>query len=215
MSISIETIDMNSRNLSISHLAWCALIALHLARADGLVTTPAQENLFLTRWLALAQKQRRFPRELAGDLQWLLNEGRTKGIKADLPGKFAYLWEAGSGDTIKQNDLFRLQHVLHMAVLQGWTYKIFDEKQWSGRRRERIDPNKLGLYLLKQSLHTCFDSDGQQTHPLLAKLGGGESACSKLNVIFLESGWTCCQDEITGYYFLHVSLLSSKSRQLT
>lgn len=34
------------------HLAWCALVALALARQEGGVLSPAQENLFLTRWLA-------------------------------------------------------------------------------------------------------------------------------------------------------------------
>lgn len=39
------------------HLAWCALVALALARQDGGVLSSAQENLFLTRWLASALKQ--------------------------------------------------------------------------------------------------------------------------------------------------------------
>ncbi|HGS4228956.1 TPA: DUF2913 family protein, partial [Klebsiella pneumoniae] len=43
------------------HLAWCGLIALALARQDGGVRSAAQANLFLTRWLATALKQRRFP----------------------------------------------------------------------------------------------------------------------------------------------------------
>ena len=42
---------MNNDNLNVSHLAWCGLIALHTARRDGIVTSPAQDNLFLTRWL--------------------------------------------------------------------------------------------------------------------------------------------------------------------
>lgn len=46
-------------------MAWCGLIALHLARKDGLVSTEAQENLFLTRWLSTVLKQKRFPREVA------------------------------------------------------------------------------------------------------------------------------------------------------
>lgn len=37
----------------------CALVALALARQDGGALSPAQENLFLTRWLAIALKQRR------------------------------------------------------------------------------------------------------------------------------------------------------------
>lgn len=41
------------------HLAWCALAALALVRQESGVLSPAQENLFLTRWLAAALKQRR------------------------------------------------------------------------------------------------------------------------------------------------------------
>ncbi|MCE2003841.1 DUF2913 family protein [Enterobacter asburiae] len=88
---------MNKDNLNVSHLAWCGLIALHTARRDGLVTSPAQVNLFLTRWLATAEKQRRFPREMASDISWLLKQGREKGLRADLPGKLEYLWRAGNG----------------------------------------------------------------------------------------------------------------------
>ncbi|ECF2367666.1 DUF2913 family protein, partial [Salmonella enterica subsp. enterica serovar Mountpleasant] len=49
------------------HLAWCALVALALARQEGGVLSLAQENLFLIRWLAAALKQRRFPREINPD----------------------------------------------------------------------------------------------------------------------------------------------------
>lgn len=67
------------------HLAWCGLIALALARQDGGVRSAAQANLFLTRWLATALKQRRFPREVSQDISWLLAQGRRHGIKARLP----------------------------------------------------------------------------------------------------------------------------------
>lgn len=69
------------------HLAWCALVALALARQNGGVISPAQENLFLTRWLATALKLRRFPREVAPDIEWLLKQGRQYGVGAKLAGK--------------------------------------------------------------------------------------------------------------------------------
>lgn len=47
----------NSLTEKSSHLAWCALIALHTAMKDGLVVSESQENIFLTRWLATALKQ--------------------------------------------------------------------------------------------------------------------------------------------------------------
>ena len=54
------------------HLAWCALVALALARQEQGELSPAQENLFLTRWLATALRQRRFSRDVASDIEWLL-----------------------------------------------------------------------------------------------------------------------------------------------
>jgi len=65
---------MNPDNTSVGHLAWCGLIALHMARQDRQVSTPAQETLFLTRCLAVAEK-RRFSKEPAPDIRWLLREG--------------------------------------------------------------------------------------------------------------------------------------------
>lgn len=74
------------------HLAWCALVALALARQYGGVLSPAQENLFLTRWLATALKQQRFSRDVAPDIEWLLKQGRQReaGQQAELPLAFLY-----------------------------------------------------------------------------------------------------------------------------
>lgn len=48
--------------------AWCALIALHTARKDGLIESESQENLFITLWFAQTKKQRRFSRDVATDI---------------------------------------------------------------------------------------------------------------------------------------------------
>lgn len=66
------------------HLAWCALMALALTRQNGGVLSPAQENLFLTRWLATALKLRRFSRDVSPDIEWLLKQARQRGVNARL-----------------------------------------------------------------------------------------------------------------------------------
>lgn len=76
------------------HLAWCALVALALARQKGDVLSPAQENLFLTRWLATALKQRRFSRDVTPNIEWLLKQGRQLGVSAKLASKLNYLWRS-------------------------------------------------------------------------------------------------------------------------
>lgn len=97
------------------HLAWCALVALKLAQQEGLVSSDAQKNLFLTRWLATALKQRRFHRDVTPDLEWLLKQGRLYGVRANLVSKLEYLWRSCTGELSEQNDLFRLTYALETA----------------------------------------------------------------------------------------------------
>lgn len=177
---------MKPCNTSVGHLAWCGLIALHMARQDGQAGTPAQETLFLTRWLAVAEKQRRFSKELAPEIRWLLREGREKGIRADLPGKLEYLWLTGSDALLTQNDLSRLQHALQALQMAGWVYRLLDEGQWQGRKALRLNPSVSGLYLHKDSLHAGFNPAGLQTAPLPARITGDLSA---LDSLLQRSGW--------------------------
>jgi len=162
---------MDKDNLNVSHLAWCGLVALHIARRDGLVTSPAQDNLFLTRWLAIAEKQRRFPRALASDISWLLKEGREKGLRGNLQA---------------QNDLFRLQHALHAVKLTGWIYMVLSENEWSGGRQLRLSPSVSGIYLRRSALDNGFDEHGRQRSPLPVRITGDLVALDKL---LQRSGW--------------------------
>lgn len=187
---------MDNGNLNASHLAWCGLVALHNARTDGQVSSPAQENLFLVRWLALAEKQRRFSREVAGDISWLLREGRSQGVHADLPGKLNYIWRAGSGSLKAQNDLYRLQHALHAVKLTGWVYMVLTEAQWSGRNRVRLNPAVSGIYINRAALDSGFDEEGKQQSPLPARISGHISNIAGLDVLLKRSGW--CREPVTG-----------------
>lgn len=78
------------------HLAWCALVALHTAREDGLVLSESQENLFISRWFAQAKKQRRFSRDVATDIDWILDQGRRLGVRARLRHKLDHLWRSST-----------------------------------------------------------------------------------------------------------------------
>ncbi|PKH19348.1 hypothetical protein CIG19_20100 [Enterobacterales bacterium CwR94] len=93
------------------HLAWCALVALALGRHNGEVSSPVQENIFLTRWLGSALKQRRFPRDVTPDIEWLLKQGRQLGVRAKLASKLNYLWCSSTGELSEQNDLFMVRRL--------------------------------------------------------------------------------------------------------
>ncbi|MDU3756567.1 MAG: DUF2913 family protein [Klebsiella pneumoniae] len=168
------------------HLAWCALVALALARQNGDVLSPAQENLFLTRWLAAALKQRRFSRDVAPDIEWLLKQGRQLGVNAKLAGKLNYLWRSCSGALSEQNDLFRLTHALETAKDMGWNYRLLTEREWSGRNAVTLNTGVNGIYLSRTSLDVAFNENGQQINPLTARLTGNIAGVGEL---FESCGW--------------------------
>jgi hypothetical protein len=125
-----ETDSPESTVAALSHLAFCALVALALARQDGAAGTPWAENLFLTRWLATAQKQKRFPRCVATDIALLLERGRSQGPAAGLRQKFDYLWRSCSGDIATQSDLFRLTYATEVLKDDVWGSRVVSAKAW-------------------------------------------------------------------------------------
>ncbi|HBV9912360.1 TPA: DUF2913 family protein [Klebsiella aerogenes] len=168
------------------HLAWCALVALALARQDGGVISPAQENLFFTRWLATALKQRRFPREINPDIEWLLKQGRQLGVSAKLASKLDYLWRSCTGELSEQNDLFRLTYALETAKDMSWNYRLLSDREWSGRYAVVLNTGVNGIYLSRTNLDAAFDDDGRQINPLTARLTGKVAGVVKL---FNRCGW--------------------------
>ncbi|EKS6645786.1 DUF2913 family protein [Enterobacter hormaechei] len=115
------------------HMAWCALAALSPARRDGTITSPVQENHFLTRWLATAQKQRRFPLIVATDIEWLMKQGCQLGRKAKLTTKLASLWESCTGELKAQTGLFRFTHAMEAAKDMYWICRMLSDREWPSR----------------------------------------------------------------------------------
>ena len=181
------------------HLAWCALAALALARQDGTVSSAAQENLFLTRWLATALKQRRFSREVAPDIEWLLKQGRQYGVAAKLAGKLDYLWRSCTGKLSQQNDLFRLTYALEMAKDMCWAYRLLSDREWSGRHSAALNAGVNGIYLSRTSLDAAFDNYGQQVTPVMARLTGRVQG---LETLLNRCGWQMAVDGPSGLYEL-------------
>lgn len=181
------------------HLAWCALAALALARKDGNVCSAAQENVFLTRWLATALKQHRFSREVAPDIEWLLKQGRQYGPGAKLAGKLDYLWRSCTGELSRQNDLFRLTYALEMAKDMGWAYQLFSDRVWSGRHAAVLNAGVNGIYLSRSSLDAAFDDDGQQVAPVMVRLTGRVQG---LETLLNRCGWQMAIDGPSGFYVL-------------
>ena len=162
------------------HLAWCALVALALARQDAGILSPAQENLFLTRWLATALKQRRFSRDVTPDIEWLLKQGRQLGVSAKLASKLNYLWRSCTGELSEQNDLFRLTYALETAKDMHWNYRLLSDREWSGRHAVALNAGVNCIYLSRTSLDVAFDDSGRQVKPLMARLTGNVMGVTEL-----------------------------------
>lgn len=176
------------------HLAWCAMIALQLAKRDGQVTSESQENVFLTRWLATALKQRRFPREVTRDIEWLLKQGRTLGSMAKLREKLDYQWSSCIGELSAQNDFFRLTYALEEAKEKRWLYRVLTDREWTGRNAVVMNASVNAIYISRSSLDVIFDDDGNQISPLIARIMGN---VSELDSVFDSCGWKVrrCQGE--------------------
>ncbi|KAA5920960.1 MULTISPECIES: DUF2913 family protein [Pantoea] len=168
------------------HLAWCALTALALARQDGTVSSDAQENLFLTRWLATALKQHRFAREVAPDIEWLLKQGRQYGTGAKLPGKLDYLWRSCTGLLSEQNDLFRLTYALETAKDMHWNYRLLSDREWSGRHAVSLNTAVNNIFISRSSLDAAFNDEGWQVGMLMARVSGSVAGLVQL---FIRCGW--------------------------
>lgn len=162
------------------HLAWCAMVALQLAKRDGKVSSESQENLFLTRWLATALKQHRFPRDVAPDIEWLLKQGRTLGARAKMLHKLDYLWRSCTGELLEQNELFRLTYALETAKEMHWIYRLLTDREWSGRNAVPMNDSVNAIYLSSSSLDTAFDDDGKQITPLMVRVTGSVAGLEKL-----------------------------------
>ncbi|EMN5581757.1 TPA: DUF2913 family protein [Klebsiella pneumoniae] len=184
-----------------AHLAWCALVALALARQNGDVVSPVQENIFLTRWLATALRQRRFSRDVAPDIEWLLKQGRQLGVNAQLASKLNYLWHSCTGELSKQNDLFRLNHALETAKAMSWNYRVLSDREWSGRNAVALNASVNGIYLSRSSLDAAFDDDGLQINPLIALLTGNVPGLVKL---FIRSDWQVLPDDDASLTYQHL-----------
>ena len=186
------------------HLAWCALIALLTAREDGLVESESQENLFITRWFAQVKKQRRFSRDVATDVDWILNQGRTLGVRARLRHKLDYLWRSCTGELSEQNDLFRLTYALETAKDMSWNYRLLSDREWSGRYAVALNAGVNGIYLSRTNLDAAFDDDGRQINPLLTRLTGNVGGVVKL---FNRCGWQAesAQDTSMPHQFMLVA----------
>jgi Protein of unknown function (DUF2913) len=153
----------------LAHLAFCALVALQTAVQDGAVTSPMAEHFFIVRWLATAQKQKRFPKTVAIDIQLLLDKGRKQGNGAKLKSHLEYVWRSCNGEIRQQSDLFRLTYTLESLKVLGWRNELVTPAEWDSEALDDVAP---AMYVIKAALQSAFTNEGQLVTPLTFKVVG-------------------------------------------
>lgn len=156
---------------SLAHLAFCALIALEIARQDGLVSHPWAENLFLIRWLSAAQKRKLFPKSVAIDISWLLERGRKHGGAAKLRQQLEYLWRSCTGNLDEQSDLFRLTYATEILKDQGWESCVVGLHEWKTGTMSAAGQNSK-FCVEKRMLSLAFTKEGKQQRSLPFRIVG-------------------------------------------
>lgn len=173
--MTLEIATPADTTAALSHLAFCALVALGLARQDGIAVSPAAENLFLIRWLATAQKQKRFPRSVAIDIRWLLERGRKHGAAARLRRHLEYLWNSCTGNIGEQSDLFRLTYATETLKQLGWDNAVMSSREW----RDDVLPETAetnGFYVEKAALNAAYTTEGKHCQPVDLRVVGDAQA---------------------------------------
>jgi len=150
----------------LAHFAWCALVGLRLAQQDGQARSPLTIHTFLVRWLADVQKQRRFPRSVAPDIDSLLRLGRMKGPAADLQQRLQYLWQSCTEPVTQQSALFRLTHAIEHLKSQGWVNAVVADEEWVPETLSAEYADVSALLVRQSELQRHFTEEGKQSAPV-------------------------------------------------
>lgn len=154
----------------LAHLAWCLLVAIRLSQTQGKIRTDLQIHMFIMQWLATAQKRKLFPRSVAQDILWFINEGKRYGFSAKLHRKVEYIWRASSGELLKQSVLFRFSIFIETLKTMDWQDFLLSPLEWDSYQRQSVTAK--GVYTPKAQLHPAFSDSGELIKPLDIRFTG-------------------------------------------
>lgn len=173
----------------LGHLAWCAQIALGIARRDKMVTTSVQEHIFLMNWLTTAQKRKLFPREIASEIDYLIRLGKQQGNIAGLKRKLTFIYKSCCEDISEQSDLFRLTYALEELKNNGWRSHTLSAADW---KKGWEDPCQPAVYIELPALQEAYNDAGKQLKPLPVRITGDtEYAIQTLSRLLSPSVSVC------------------------
>lgn len=166
MTVAYETRPTSE----LSHLAWCALVAVRLAQQEGKAQSPLQQHLFIMQWLTTAQKRHLLPKNVAPDIAWLLAQGKKYGFSANLLNKIDYIYRSSVGELTTQSVLFRFTYFIETLKTMGWLDFLVPPKDWENGWK--CSETTSAVYTPKALLHPSFDGTGALIKPLPIRFTG-------------------------------------------
>lgn len=142
----------------LTHLAWCALIALQIEKKRNIIFSAEHEHFFLLRWLESAKKKKVFSRDLARDINWLITDANQRGTTSRIRDKVEYIWQTGSGKILRMDYSQRLKAFMDAQVLMGWVKNVL-----SHEKQEIFRPEPgLATVAIFESAYAKFLSDASE-----------------------------------------------------
>ncbi|WP_413730172.1 DUF2913 family protein [Sodalis sp. RH22] len=161
----------------LAHFSFCALVALNLARQDGRAGNAVSDHMFLMRWLEGAQRQKRFPREVAAEILLLQNLGKKNGPQSHLANKLQYLWEACSGFGPALSDVARLNAAIAQLKKTGWHNELLSQAEWhQGIPTDILHSGINAILAERLAIESAFNKNGVLKSSLEFLIFGDNSA---------------------------------------
>lgn len=153
-----------------THLSWCLIIAVKLARQEGKIISSLHEHMFIMQWLGNAQKYKLFPKSLAQHILWFQVQGKRHGTKAKLYEKAQAIWAIQPQEKDQQSALIRFTQLYEELKMLGWEGFVLPDAEWPSE----IDKKQTNavIYVNKKSLFESFDEYGNHVKPLEIRVKG-------------------------------------------
>ncbi|HHR3897977.1 TPA: DUF2913 family protein [Salmonella enterica] len=165
---------MNSedKNGKLASFTWAALVALKLAVQDGKISSALSEHLFMMNWLSVARKRKLFSKQVAPEIQWLLTEGRNKGVNANLKLKVEYLYFTSQETTSEQSAYFRFTHAIEELGTHGWDSYFLTSRKWDLLNQGEFGLSGNFIFMEGERVQGCFDRNGKLHRELPLRVCG-------------------------------------------
>ncbi|ELI8127122.1 DUF2913 family protein [Yersinia enterocolitica] len=143
-----------------SHLIFCALTALHLARKDSFLSSPQAEDIFLVRWFIQAKKQKRFPKSVAGDIDFFIKIGQKKNNSVSLHRTLEELWSEENPHT-----LMCLTRAVASLKSSGWDNSTITSNEWNAGELQP-ENGYPAFFVSRTALTESFTETGDLIKPV-------------------------------------------------